>query len=80
MDIMQFINENSLIIIPALYILGLFFKVSAIKDNLIPTILLVVSVVFSVCSMGFGIDAVIQGILTAGAAVFADQLVKQARK
>ncbi|WP_276327868.1 phage holin family protein [Clostridium cochlearium] len=39
--------------------------------------LLVVGILGSIALIGLNVNAVIQGILTAGAAVFGDQLVKQ---
>lgn len=78
MNIMDFVTEQALILVPALYVLGMMLKnTEKIKDWTIPWILLVVGILGSIALIGLNVNAVIQGILTAGAAVFGDQLVKQ---
>ena len=78
MDIMQFINEKTLILIPVIYIIGMVLKGNnKIPDWSIPWILLVVSIGFSIGLMGLNVMAIIQGILIVGAAVFGNQLYKQ---
>ncbi|NME95376.1 hypothetical protein HF847_05130 [Clostridium cochlearium] len=78
MNLMDYIMEQALILVPALYILGMMLKsTEKIKDWTIPWILLVVGILGSIALIGLNVNAVIQGILTAGAAVFGDQLVKQ---
>lgn len=77
-NLMNYIVEQALILVPVLYILGLMLKqTKQIKDWTIPWILLVCGVCGSIALIGPNANAVIQGILTAGAAVFGDQLVKQ---
>ncbi|WP_206152100.1 phage holin family protein [Clostridium cochlearium] len=77
-NLMDYIMEQALILVPALYILGMMLKsTEKIKDWTIPWILLVVGILGSIALIGLNVNAVIQGILTAGAAVFGDQLVKQ---
>lgn len=80
MDLMSFLIDDALVLIPVLYVLGLFLKASSVSNKYIPMILLVISLAFSVFLIGFGVEAIIQGVLVAGAAVFADQLVKQAKR
>lgn len=78
MDILKYINENYLILIAVLYVLGVFFKnTSKIPDWIIPWLLLFVSIVFSIWIGGFTANVIIQGILVAGAAVLTNQLYKQ---
>ena len=77
MEYMNYINENALILIPALYIIGLFLKQSKVKDKYIPLIILACGVIGSVCLLGISITAIISGILAAGTAVFSNQLYKQ---
>ena len=73
-----FITEQSLILIPVIYILGMFLKSTVIiPDRYIPLLLLCIAIIFSLMMHGRGIDALVQGILTAGVAVFANQLLKQ---
>lgn len=84
MNIENLINDNFLIIIPSLYILGLFLK-SLSFDKYIPITLLIVAAVLTI-SMGDTftlkaiVDAVIQAILCAGCAVYANQIMKQMKK
>ena len=81
MEVMNFIKENIVVLVPVLYIIGEIMKGSqVIKDKYIPAILLVVGVAFSLSILGFNVDGIIQGILVAGATVLGNQLVKQASK
>ena len=93
MDYQSFIKPYLLILIPTLYIVGLFIKKSRIKNKYIPIILgalgivlaaLIIFTTESVSSTSEVIAAAvmsfIQGVLCAGAAVYGDQLIKQAHK
>ena len=81
MDFMNYISENALILIPVLYVLGMFLKgLEFIKDKYIPCILLVLGIGFSVSGVGFSTEAIIQGVLVAGATVLGNQLIKQYKK
>lgn len=80
MDFMKFIVEQALILVPALYVLGMILKNSSVKDKYIPIVLLVLGVAGSIALMGLSAQSVIQGILVTGAAVFTNQLVKQVNK
>ena len=81
MDFMEYITENALILIPVLYVIGMFLKaLEFIKDKYIPCILLVIGIVFSIALIGFNVNAVIQGILVSGATVLGNQLIKQYKK
>ncbi|MCM0648619.1 phage holin family protein [Clostridium swellfunianum] len=78
MDIMQFINEKTLILIPVIFILGTILKGnSKVPDWTIPWILLIASIGLSIGVLGVTIQAIIQGILVVGAAVLGNQLFKQ---
>jgi 1,4-dihydroxy-2-naphthoate octaprenyltransferase len=89
----NFIKPELVILIPVLFIIGKAIKNSEIKDKFIPLILGIVSIVL--CSLYvygttdianskefiMSIFVVItQGVLVAGASVYADQLIKQAKK
>ena len=77
----KYITENSLILIPVLYVIGMFLKaLEFIKDKYIPCILLVIGIAFSIALIGFNVNAVIQGILVSGATVLGNQLIKQYKK
>lgn len=77
LNVMDFIMEQSLILIPVLYILGLMLKNSKVKDYLIPWILLITGIGGSIALNGLNTCSVLQGVLVTGATVYADQLVKQ---
>lgn len=78
--IIDYIVDQALIVIPVLLILGKIFKETPnIKDWLIPYVLLILGVCFATFLMGFNVDAVIQGVLVSGAAVFGHQLFVQGK-
>ncbi|GAA1068987.1 hypothetical protein GCM10009662_85370 [Catellatospora coxensis] len=81
MELMNYIMEDALILIPVLMILGKMIKVSSIMPNrFIPFALLAISLVFSTIMMGVSLQTVIQAILVTGAAVFGHQVVKQLKE
>ena len=78
MDILKYVVEQALILIPALYIIGMVLKSTPkVLDWLIPYILLALGIVGAVGIMGLNVEAVIQGILVAGVTVFTNQVIKQ---
>ncbi|RXI70488.1 phage holin family protein [Clostridium tetani] len=78
MNLMDYIVEQALILVPALYILGLMLKgTEKIKDWTIPWVLLICGIGACIAIMGINIQALLQGILVTGATVFGNQLVKQ---
>ncbi|HAG43096.1 MAG TPA: holin [Clostridium sp.] len=78
MDIMSFITEKALIVIPVLYIIGMMLKnTSKIQDWSIPWILLIVGIGSSIGLLGFNMEAIIQGVLVTGTTVYTNQLFKQ---
>ena len=81
MDFMNYIAENALILIPVIYIIGMFLKgLKGVSDKYIPFVLMFVSIAFSVAMLGINVDSIIQGILIAGATVLSNQLIKQSKK
>lgn len=80
MDLLQeYILDEALILIPVLFILGQIIKETPrFYDWIIPYILLIVGIVASFFLVGFDIHGFIQGILVSGAAVFGNELIKQA--
>lgn len=81
MDIMQYIAQNALILIPVLYIIGMILKnTEKISDRYIPVILLGFGIAGTIAIMGLNIEAVIQGVLVTGATVYTNQLMKQKNK
>lgn len=78
MEILNYILENALILIPVLNILGMILKgINALDNKWIPLILLVFGLAGCFGIMGFTVNAAIQGILVTGAAVYGNQIVKQ---
>ena len=77
----KFLIEEALILIPVLYIIGMFLKsLEAIKDKYIPLIIWGFGIVLAMLILGFNVDGFIQGTLVAGASVFASQIYIQATK
>lgn len=81
MDFQNYILDQALILIPVIYILGLFLKKSTVvKDKYIPLILLFFGIALSLLLVGLNVQGIIQGILVSGTAVFANQIIKQSLK
>lgn len=88
-NITEYIKPELLILVPVLIVIGLFLKeTEKVNDKYIPTILgaagvvlsaLYVSAVSGISLMGI-FTAITQGVLVAGAAVYVDQIAKQAKK
>ena len=93
MSFTEYIKPELLILIPVLYLVGMAIKRSEIRDKLIPWILggaaIVLSAIwiFANCECAAAADvftaiftSITQGVLIAGASVYANQLVKQTGK
>ena len=81
MEILSYITENALILVPVLLIIGAIIKgVEVIPNKFIPLLLLPFGIVGAMALGGWTIDSAIQGVLVAGAAVYGDQIVKQLKK
>lgn len=93
MDVMNFIKPELLILVPVLYTIGLGIKKSNVTDKYIPLILGVVSIFLSTMwvistsdiknwqDAGYAVFiSITQGILTAGASVYVNQLYIQSKK
>lgn len=77
-DILNYIVGEGLILIPAIYIIGMIIrKTDKIPNKYIPIILLPLGILGAMGIMGFTVKAAIQGILITGAAVYGDQVYKQ---
>ncbi len=75
----EYLVEEALIVIPVLLVLGKIIKETPkAKDWTIPYILTGVGVVATVALIGFNPHAILQGVLVSGAAVYGNQLFKQA--
>lgn len=80
-EFISYITDKAIILIPALYILGMILKtMQSFPDKFIPVILLPIGILLSIWIMGFSADSFVQGILVTGAAVYCNQLIKQMKK
>ena len=81
MEILSYIMDNALILIPVLLILGQIVKgIQKIPDKWIPLILLPIGIAGALALGGLSVDSTIQGVLVTGAAVYGNQIVKQLHK
>ena len=82
MDILEYVVQEGLVMIPVLFILGEIVKNTELLDNKwIPLTLLVISIAFTPFLLGtFNADNIVQAVLVAGVTVFADQLYKQTKE
>lgn len=93
MHYQEYIKTELLILIPVLYFIGIGLKKSRLPDNWIPALLGMISILLSTAwvmatgeianskELSYAIfTAVTQGVLLAGASVYANQLYVQAKK
>lgn len=93
MEFERYINAELIVLIPVVYIIGVGLKKSRLADKWIPALLggaaILMSAVWVLASGEIAgwqdvllklFTAVVQGVLIAGASVYANQLVKQAGK
>lgn len=93
-DYTNYIKPEMLVLIPALVFIGYCLKTStAVKDKLIPALLAVIGIALAVlCVLATStitvpqdwlmalFTAIVQGVLCAAGAVYANQCVKQSKK
>lgn len=93
MNYQDYIKTELLILVPVLYFLGIGLKKSKLPDKRIPIVLGILAVLLSAIWVVSTVDisglqeaasaiftAVTQGVLVAGASVYANQLYIQAKK
>ena len=82
MDILNYVVEEGLIMIPVLYIIGEIVKGTEwLTDKWIPLVLLVISVGFTPLLLGtYDAANIVQAVLVAGATVYSHELLKQTNK
>ena len=93
LELKEFIKPELLILIPVLYVVGIGLKKSKLSDTLIPLILGGIAIVLSATWVIATSDistlkdvayalfiSVTQGILSAGASVYVNQLYVQSKK
>jgi len=81
-EMLDFILEDGLIMIPTLYVLAEIIKMTdIINTRFIPVILLALSIAITplILTGGYNADNIVQAILIAGATVFSNQVYKQTR-
>ena len=92
MDISCYIRSELLVLIPVMYFIGVALKKSKMKDRWIPLVLGAISIVLcviwvlSTSPIQSGAEllsaiftAITQGVLIAGASVYANQIFKQTK-
>lgn len=83
MDLTKFVAEDMLVLVAVIYVVGLILKglkFKFTKDNYIPAILLVIAILLSIFKRGFTFDAITQGVIVTGVAVYVNQFYKQTIK
>ena len=82
MDILEYVVQEGLVMIPVLFILGEIVKNTELLDNKwIPLTLLVISIAFTPFLLGtFNADNIVQAVLVAGVTVFGNELYKQTKE
>lgn len=81
MELINFVMENMLVLVPVLYIIGVIIKKTPkMPDWCIPYVLLVFGIALAIGIGGLNVDSVIQGILVTGMAVLTNQMIKQGKE
>ena len=82
MDIVNYVVQEGLVMIPVLYIIGEVVKGTELLSNKwIPLALLVISVGFTPLLLGaYTADNIVQAVLVSGVTVFGNELIKQSSK
>ena len=82
MDILNYVVQEGLVMIPALFIIGEIVKGTELLSNKwIPLVILIVSVGFTPLVLGaYTADNIVQAVLVAGVTVFGNELIKQSNK
>lgn len=82
MDILNYVVQEGLVMIPVLFIIGEIIKGTELLVNKwIPLVILIVSVGFTPLLLGaYTADNIVQAVLVAGVTVFGNELIKQSSK
>jgi len=82
MDILNYVVQEGLVMIPVLFIIGEIVKGTELLSNRwIPLAVLVISVAFTPLLLGaYTANNIVQAILVAGVTVFGNELIKQTSK
>ncbi|EQJ93856.1 TPA: phage holin family protein [Clostridioides difficile] len=80
-NLISFIPEQLLILVAALYVLGVGCKKYNQLDNkYIPVVLLILGIGFSIWMLGLNADAVLQGVICWGISIGINQTYKQLKE
>ena len=80
-NLIKFVPEQLLILVAALYVVGMFLKATPnIRGWIIPWVLLAIGVGFSIAMMGINPTSILQGVICAFGAIATNQLVKQTKE
>lgn len=78
LDLISFIMEEAFIIVPAIWVIGIFLKrTPLVPDWTVVWILLAFGILGGIGILGFTVMGIIQGIIVTGVAVLGYQLVTQ---
>lgn len=82
MDILNYVVQEGLVMIPVLFIIGEIVKGTELLSNKwIPLVVLVISVAFTPLLLGaYTADNIVQAVLVAGVTVFGNELIKQSNR
>lgn len=82
MDILNYVVQEGLVMIPVLFIIGEIIKGTELLTNKwIPLVVLVVSIGFTPIVLGaYTANNIVQAVLVAGVTVFGNELIKQSSK
>lgn len=77
-NLIKFVPEQLLILVAALYVVGIFLKKTPkVTDWIIPWVLLVLGVGFSISVMGINATSILQGVICSFGAIATNQILKQ---
>lgn len=82
MDILNYVVQEGLVMIPVLFIVGEIVKGTELLSNKwIPLVVLIISISFTPLVLGtYTADNIVQAVLVAGVTVFGNELIKQSSK
>ncbi|WP_069286119.1 phage holin family protein [Aerococcus urinaeequi] len=82
MDILNYVVQEGLVMIPVLFIIGEIVKGTELLGNKwIPLTVLLISIGFTPLLLGaYTADNIVQAVLVAGVTVFGNELIKQSSK
>lgn len=82
MDILNYVVQEGLVMIPVLFIIGEIIKgTELLGSKWIPLTVLIISIGFTPLLLGaYTADSIVQAVLVAGVTVFGNELIKQSSK